>query len=186
MAQDNRPQAQNQPQPSAKPFTSSRAFARKKPELPTLARAYNAPQVMPANGGHYCVLCNLPHGIVCEVGDKRIKLKGAAHYLMPNPSRKNPGQLPQEAIFGATMNYVDRDFWDKWVEQMTDPAKYPEGFDPIVNGQIVWHQHTSEATIIRKEVLGVKSGFEQANPAEHNVQKDDAAASSSAVVKITE
>ena len=185
MAQD--PRQQGASAPAEKPYTSSRDFTRKpRPDLPVLSRAYPAPQVMPANGRHYCVLCNLPHGLVCEVGDKRIKLKGAAHYLMPNKDRKNQGQLPQEAIFGATINYVDREFWDKFIEKMTDPKLYPDGYDPIVNGQIVWHQHTSEATIIRKESAGIKSGFEQAVPAEHNVQKDDAAASSSTVVKITE
>ena len=173
--------------PEQKPtsqYSSSRQFT--KPDLPVLSKIVNAPQIKPDNGGHYCVLCNLPHGLICAVDDKRIKLKGSANYLLPSKTRKFKGQLPQEAIFGATMNFVEKDFWDKWVAKMTDPEKYPGGYGPIVNGQIIWHQQQAEATLIRKETERVLSGFEQLDPEKHGVKRDDDAPATGSVPRVTE
>jgi hypothetical protein len=175
----------NEPEkiPASK-YSSSRQFT--KPDLPVLSKVINAPQVKPDNGNHYCVLCNLPHGLICVVDDKRIKLKGSANYIMPSKTRKFKGLMPQEAIFGASMNFVDRDFWDKWVAKMTDREAYPSGYAPITNGQIIWHQHQSEATLIRRETERVKSGFEQLNPEEHGVKRDDDAPATGSVPRVTE
>ena len=167
-------------------YTSARDFIKSKPDLPGHVKIIQAPTTMPNNGRHYVVLCNLKHGLVCQVGDKRIKLKGSAHYLMPNKNRKFQGQLPQEAVFGATINFVDKDFWDAWVAQMMDKTLYPDGFAPITNGQLVWHQHQSEATLIRKETESIKSGFEQLVPKDYGVQRDEHAGSNTELVRITE
>jgi len=168
-------------------YTSSRQFLRERPDLPVLGKIINAPTMVPPNGGHYCVLCNLPHGLICEVDGMRIKLKGAAHFLMPNKNRKFVGQLPQEAIFGATTNFVDKDFWDKFIAKVTDKSKYPEGYGPIVNGQVIWNQRQSEATLIRKETMNMKSGFEQVDPETYGVKKDNDAPGTSAVIpRVTE
>jgi len=177
----NEPNKQNAP---VSKFSSSREYMREKPDLPEYLKIANAPQVAPDNGGHYCVLCNLPHGLICQVGDKRIKLKGSAHFIMPNKDRKFKGQLPQEAIFGATMNFVDKEFWDQWVAEKIDKANFPSGYAPIVNGQIIWHERQAEATLIRKETERSVSGFEQLDPEKYGVKKDDDAATSTVAVKI--
>lgn len=176
---DTRPPSVN---PQAPTYSSSRDFLRERPDLPVLSKIINAPTINPPNGGHYCVLCNLPHGLVCEVDGKRIKLKGSAHFLMPNKNRKFVGQLAQEAIFGATTNFVDKDFWDKFIAKMTDKNVYPEGYGPITNGQIVWNAKQSEATLIRKETEGMVSGFEQTVPKEYGVQPDKDAGSNPGLV----
>jgi len=141
----------------------------------------------PTPSANYIVLCNLPHGLTCQVGDKRIKLRGSANYIMPNKDRKFQGPKPEDVVFGATMNYVERDFWDKWVAQMTDKKNFPEGYPPITNGQITWDTNKGEVTLKRKDTESIKSGFEQLKPEEHGVKKDDSGGSNtSSIPRITE
>lgn len=136
---------------------------------------------------NYIVLCNLPHGLICAVGDKRIKLRGSANYIMPNKDRKFKGPQPQDVIYGATINYVEKKFWDAFVAQMSDKKKFPEGFAPFTNKQIVWNENKGEVTLMRRDVEGMKSGFEQTDPEQYGVKRDDDAPTSSTVVpRITE
>jgi hypothetical protein len=100
-------------------------------------------------------------------------LKGSAHYLQPNPKRKFQNPKPEDLIYAASINYVEKKFWDAFVADKQDKTKYPQGFAPFVNQQIKWSADRASVTSMRRETEDVKSGFEQLNPDAYGVQKED-------------
>jgi len=122
----------------------------------------------------YVVLCNLPHGLTCQVGDKRVTLRGSAHYLQPNPDRKFKNPEPQDMILSATINLVDGKFWDAFVAQMNDPARFPDGYAPFKSGAILWNKNRDEVTAMRREMEKEKTGFEQGDPSAFGIQTEGA------------
>ena len=135
-----------------------------------------------APSSNYIVLCNLPHGLVCQVGDKRVTLRGSACYLQPNPKRKFQNPKPEDQILAATINFVDKKFWDEFVKDKTDKTKYPQGFGPFESKQILWSTDRGSVAAMRRESEGAKSGFEQLNPDAMGIQKENSHPSGSTVM----
>jgi hypothetical protein len=99
---------------------------------------------------------------------------------MPNPKRKFQNPAPEDVIFGATLNLVDKIFWDAFVKDKTDPIKFPDGFGPFKSQAITWNANKNDATAQRRELENEKSGFEPVVPEEVGVEKEEGRPASSA------
>lgn len=99
--------------------------------------------------------CKLPNGLVLEVGDKRVNLRGSAHYLQPNPKRKfkNP-----EVLFADSITLVDKAFWDAWVKRVGAQ------FAPIKSGAIYASPNKDDATARAMETEKIVTGLEPIDP----------------------
>lgn len=101
--------------------------------------------------------CKLAGGLILQVGDKRVSLRGSAHYVQPNPKRKfqNP-----ELIYADSITLVSKEFWDAWVKQVGGK----EGYEPLKNGSIYASPNRNEAAARAKDTEEEVSGFEQVDP----------------------
>ncbi len=99
--------------------------------------------------------CKLANGLVLQVGDKRVNLRGSAHYLQPNPKRRFESP---ELIYADSITLVDKEFWEAWLKQVG-----PE-FGPLKSGAIYSSPNKAEATARAKDTESVRSGFEQLDP----------------------
>ena len=121
------------------------------------------------------VMCKLPNGLVLQVGDKRVNLRGSANYLQPNPKRRF--QAP-EIIYSDSLNVVDSKFWDDWNAKIrkdfADPYTPGEHtFQPLLSGAIYVGKNRNEATAIAKDKEKERCGFEAVVPKEHGVEDAD-------------
>jgi hypothetical protein len=127
------------------------------------------------------VMCKLPCGLELQVADKRVKLRGSAVYMQPNPKRK---LAPQEIVYVDSLNVVDKKFWEDWnsliAKNFADP--YTAGkhtFAPLLpgpNGEepaIYVAKDRADATAKAKDMAKVRCGFEQLIPSEHGVKDAD-------------
>ena len=124
------------------------------------------------------VMCKLPHGLVLQVGDKRVNLRGSANYLQPNPKRKF---VAPEIVFADSLNVVDKKFWEDWnamiLKSFPDPFnKGKHTFQPLLpgpNGEcpaIYVGKDRDEAKGMAKDMEKVRCGFEALVPKEHGVE----------------
>lgn len=122
------------------------------------------------------VCCSLPNGLTCQVGDKRVTLRGSANYIQPNKDRKFKGILqtdPGAVIYRHTMTPVDKAFWDAFVKNMG-----PD-FAPFKSGAIYWAKDRGDATAKAREREDHVNGLEQLDPEKHGVRAVDSKPSSS-------
>ena len=68
------------------------------------------------------VCCRLPHGIIIEMGSKKVKLNGAND----DPAVKSPiATILTDEAFGETQ--VDEQFWAAWSKEHANFAPYKSG-----------------------------------------------------------
>ena len=121
------------------------------------------------------VMCKLPNGLVLQVGDKRVSLRGSANYLQPNPKRKFSAP---EIVYADSLNVVDAKFWDDWCAKILHdfPDQYTPGrhtFQPLLSGAIYVGKNRNEATAQAKDKEKERCGFEPVVPKEHGVTDSD-------------
>lgn len=87
--------------------------------------------------------CRLPHGIVLEVGDKLVNIKG----------------LNSSMIIGADhfANEVDASFWKAWSEANADSRL-------LSSGALFSASNEKEAKAKAKDLKSVKTGLEPVDP----------------------
>ena len=129
------------------------------------------------------VMCKLPCGLELQVGDKRVKLRGSAIYMQPNPKRKF---APQEIVYADSLNIVDKGFWEAWLAKIAkdfvdpfdktkhtfQPLLSPEGHPEILPAIYVGKDR-AEATAKAKDAEKMRCGFEPMVPEEHGVKSAD-------------
>ena len=103
--------------------------------------------------------CKLPNGLVLQVKDKRVTVRGSAHYMQPNPKRKfvNP-----EVIYADSLTLVSKEFWEAWLAQMKE--NFPGGYAPLATGAIYANQTKDRAMGMAKDTEKEATGLEQNDP----------------------
>lgn len=102
--------------------------------------------------------CKLPQGLVLQVGDKRVRLRGSACYIQPNPKRKFQNPRPEDMVLADTVNLVDKDFWEKWKKQVG------RDYAPIKSGAIYEAKTKADIAAMAVDLESVVSGFEKTDP----------------------
>jgi hypothetical protein len=108
------------------------------------------------------VYCKMWNGYTLQVDQKRVHLRGSAHYLQPNPNRKFKAVPEDQVIYGDTMTLVAEDFWLEWVRRMTHDGT--EKFDPFEKGLIYAHKNKADGAAHARELENEKHGTEQIDP----------------------
>lgn len=85
--------------------------------------------------------CKLPHGLIIQVGGKKVTLNGA------NSSR---------IIGGYGLTLVDKDFFEAWSKEFAS-------FQPLQDGLIFAQDSANKAEGQAKEQVDLRSGFEPLN-----------------------
>jgi len=105
--------------------------------------------------------CKLPNGLILQVGDKRVCLRGSA--IPKQPNAKNADS--REFLYADSISLVDRVFWEAWVAQVgTD-------FRPLKSGAIYASNSKTDATSKAKETERLKTGFEGYQPRVDGLQE---------------
>ena len=126
--------------------------------------------------------CKLPNGLVLQVGNKRVTVRGSAHYMQPNPARKF--QEP-EIIYADSITLVDKAFWEAWLAQTN--KKFPVesgGFGPLVSKALYANPTKDTALGMARDTEKERSGLEQNDPAHIEGVKPYAAQDNTPVPKI--
>jgi hypothetical protein len=108
------------------------------------------------------VYCKLWNGHTLQVDQKRVHLRGSAHYLQPNPHRKFKPIPEEDVVFGASMTLVAEDFWLEWVKRMTDGGK--KKFDLLDKELIYAHKNKTDGAAHARSNETEKHGTEQLDP----------------------
>lgn len=108
------------------------------------------------------VYCKLWNGHTLQVDQKRVHLRGSAHYLQPNPNRKFKPIPEEDVVFGASMTLVAEDFWLEWVKRMTDGGK--KKFDLLDKELIYAHKNKTDGAAHARSNEIEKHGTEQLDP----------------------
>lgn len=88
------------------------------------------------------VACKLPNGLVLNLGDTKVVLKGARD---------------REAVAGFGLTEVDEGFWSTWTTQHKD-------FVPLKKGMIFAQPKAASAAAEAKEKKDIKTGLEGMDP----------------------
>jgi hypothetical protein len=115
------------------------------------------------------VYCKMWNGHTLQVDQKRVHLRGSAHYLQPNPNRKFTPIPEDQVIFGNSMTLVAEDFWLEWVKRMTKNGT--EKYDLLDKGLIYAEKNKASGAAHARDLENEKHGTEQLDP---NVKLKDA------------
>jgi hypothetical protein len=99
--------------------------------------------------------CKLPNGLILEVEDKRVCLRGSRIVSQPNQRK---GYVAPEVIYADSINLVNKEFWEAWT------AKVGKNYKPLRSGAIYASSNKIEATAKAKESADEKTGFEGVDP----------------------
>ena len=108
------------------------------------------------------VYCKMWNGHTLQVDQKRVHLRGTAHYLQPNPNRKFKPIPEQDVIFGNSMTLVAEDFWLEWVRRMTKNGT--EKYDLLDKELIYAVKNKADGAAQARNNEKEKHGTEQIDP----------------------
>ena len=108
------------------------------------------------------VFCRMRNGLTIQVDDKRVRLRGSACYIQPNPNRKFKPTDEKDVVYGATMNLVAKDFWEEWKKRVTKGGT--EKFDLLEKGLIYAHENKGDGAAHSRDMENEKHGTEQLDP----------------------
>lgn len=103
--------------------------------------------------------CNLPHGLVMEVG--KAGDSNYARYVIAGANADHPNRPDKTRIVAMggrfALTTIPADFWKKWYDKNKDKAF-------VRNGSIFVHTSQADAIANGKDVGTVKTGLEGLNP----------------------